>query len=102
MEGYLMDNKTKNIYLCFDNKNVNKIFLSPYCLIKENNDEIVIYQYLFNTALHISGDKENIFEFINKLQRGLTLDHILNLLKQLNIEDPNQWVKVSMQKGMLE
>ena len=97
-----MGNKIKNVYLCFDNKNVNKTFLSPYCVIKENNNEIIVYQYLFNTTLHISGNKENILKFIDKLQKGLTLDHILRLLKQLNIEDPNQWIKISMQKGMLE
>ena len=96
----LMD--IKNVYLCFDSKNVNKIFLSPYCTIKENNNGIAVYQYLFNTTLRISGSKENILKFIEELQKGLTLDHIVKLLKHLNIENPDQWVKISMQKGMLE
>ena len=92
----------KNVYLCFDNENVNKIFLSPYCTIKEYNNGIAVYQYLFNTTLRISGSKENILKFIEELQKGLALDRILKLLKHLNIENPDQWVKISMQKGMLE
>jgi hypothetical protein len=87
----------------FTQKNIGKLYLSPYVDYMMEGDKIVFRNDLFNQVVITPALKTDLAAFLGKLREGMAEEEMLNHLGQsFNAANPEALLTGLMQKGILE
>jgi len=72
--------------MIYNEKNIKLLYFSPYLNIKQENENIIFYNYIYNTFLKI----ENIPNIINIIENGINLEKLKKYIKKFLKEDQTE------------
>lgn len=77
--------------------------LSPYVIINYGEKNVMIYSKIAGKIINIKGNHSGIEQIINRLVCGIYYDDLCTALKQeLNEEEPEIWIGIAIQAGIIE
>lgn len=88
----------------FRNININLLTISPYAEIYgKGTKRILFYRRDINHRLLFESDSiECLIRLIECLEHGMHQDEILSILDKMGVPQGTKWIKLCIEKGMLE
>ncbi len=87
--------------MLYNEKNVKLLFFSPYVKIKKKSDEIIFYNYIFETVTLIKCNK-NIEKLFQSIKRGIEMQNLLEEVNEYFEENATEIVNKLIVNGVIE
>lgn len=85
--------------MLYNERNIKLLYFSPYIKIKQENDKIIFYNYIFETIMTI----ENKEDIIEKIQKGIELENLIELMnKYFKKEKAKEVINKLISYGVIE
>lgn len=87
--------------MLYNEKNIKLLFFSPYVKIKKKSDEIIFYNYIFETITLIKCDK-NIEKLFQSIEQGIEMQNLLKEVNEYFKEEATEIINKLIVNGVIE